>query len=105
VQGVITAVLLVGFVANVWPLAALAALVLVAQLALGPRLFEPEQVTTASATTVAELGLLVLAMAAFALGRAAWGWAITVAAAVLAGLAAIAGIWLPRPGGYVRKPQ
>ena len=107
VQAAVTAAVLVGFVANVWPLVALAALALVVQLALGERLFEREELERVSATTVAELAVLTVASAAFVLGHAAWGWAIALLAAALGGLAAIAGIWLPRPGPgpYLRRPQ
>lgn len=109
-QGVLTVALLVGFLANWKPIAAIFAVVLFLGAAFGPRygpvlrfyaevikprlsppreLEDPRPPRFAATVGVAFLGAATIA---FAAGASALGWVLTLIVAVLAGLAATTGL-------------
>jgi hypothetical protein len=105
VQAVVTAFVLLGFVAGIWAIVPFAALVLVAQLLAGPRFFGPEDERAARLSVVAEVVLLATGTVLFVAGHSGWGWALAFVAALLSGMAAVAEVWLRPPRDYVRRPQ
>jgi hypothetical protein len=85
-QGVATAAVLLGFVADVRVVPLLAAIALVATFVR----MEP----TFRITWATEIGLLVVATLLFVIGRAGWGWVLSMLAAGVAALAAMADVWI-----------
>jgi len=104
-QGVATAVLLLAFLADAHPVVPLVALVLIAQLVAGARPFPSEEESGARLTVLVEVLLLAVATVFFLIGHSGWAWGLAFLATLVAGLAAVAELWLARPGGYVRRPQ
>ena len=84
-------------------------LALVAQLVAGPRLVPSEEERTARLNLVVEIVLLGLGSVLLILGHAGLTWAMAFLATIVAGMAAVAEIWLRQAvasaRAYVRRPQ
>ncbi|GEM_PF-7077512 len=85
-QGVATAAILLGFVADVRVVPFLAAIALMATFARMEPTFQTSWAT--------EIGLLVVGALLFLIGRAGWGWVLSMLAAGVAAIAAMADIWI-----------
>lgn len=106
VQAAVTGLLLLGFVADVRAVVPFVAVVLIAQLVLGPRFFGGDEERAARLSVVVEVALLAAGTLFLLLGHAGWTWGMAFAAAFVAGCAAVADLWLRRPArNYLRKPQ
>lgn len=85
-QAVVTAAVLLGFVADVRVVPFLAAIALAATFT---RMEPPYQMSWGT-----EIGLLVLGALLFLIGRAGWAWVLTMFAAGIAAIAAMADVWI-----------
>ena len=103
VQAAATAVLLLGFVADARAVVPFVAVVLIAQLVVGPRLFEPDEEMAARLTVVVEVVLLAIGTLFVLLGHAGWGWALAFIVALVGGAAAVAEVWLRPVGTSYRR--